>query len=159
MTDATSETFSPVIAPSKSTSDQKDNSSDSSRKSRKKSAGKAKGKKIVAGLLKRVINPVHLYRAAKLQHGRKKHRHAYDDAQLALYAKVLPSDFLHFGYFDDPTRQPEDVSLSEVVRGSRDTRNNCSTCWVIRQLPCLTSAAEWAGSAGCSRRGGILPLR
>jgi hypothetical protein len=29
---------------------------------------------------------------------------------------MIPSDFLHYGYFDDPLRRPEDISLGEVTR-------------------------------------------
>ena len=68
-------------------------------------------------LLGRAINPVQWVRAINLHRSRKAHRHAFDDAQLALYAKFLPSDFLHYGYFDDPTLKPEDMSLSDVARG------------------------------------------
>jgi cyclopropane fatty-acyl-phospholipid synthase-like methyltransferase len=66
--------------------------------------------------LGRVIHPGHLYKAARLQIARKAHRHTYDDAQLALYSQMLPSEFLHYGYFEDPARRPEDISLSDVAR-------------------------------------------
>jgi cyclopropane fatty-acyl-phospholipid synthase-like methyltransferase len=66
--------------------------------------------------LGRAVNPVQWVTAIRLQRGRKAHRHTYDDAQLALYAKILPSDFLHYGYFDDPQMRPEDMSLSDVAR-------------------------------------------
>jgi cyclopropane fatty-acyl-phospholipid synthase-like methyltransferase len=66
--------------------------------------------------LGRALSPGHLVKAARLQKSRKAHRHTYDDAQLALYSQILPSDFLHYGYFDDPTRRPEDISLSDVTR-------------------------------------------
>lgn len=77
---------------------------------------KIKGWTVVARLLRRLLNPWHLIRAARLQMGRKAHRHSFDDAQLALYAQVLPDGFLHFGYFDDPLRRPEDIGLSEIGR-------------------------------------------
>ena len=66
--------------------------------------------------LGRALSPGHLVKAARLQKGRKAHRHTYDDAQLALYSQILPSDFLHYGYFDDPSRRPEEISLSDVTR-------------------------------------------
>jgi 2-polyprenyl-3-methyl-5-hydroxy-6-metoxy-1,4-benzoquinol methylase len=77
---------------------------------------KARGGAIAKALLGRVVNPKHVTRAIKLHWTRRSHRHTFDDAQLALYARILPSDFLHFGYFDDPQRQPEDISLAEVSR-------------------------------------------
>ena len=66
--------------------------------------------------LGRALSPKQLVHAAKLQMNRKSHRHTYDDAQLALYAQMLPSDFLHYGYFDDVDRKPEDITLSDVTR-------------------------------------------
>jgi cyclopropane fatty-acyl-phospholipid synthase-like methyltransferase len=64
----------------------------------------------------RAINPAQWVKAVRLQRGRKAHRHTFDDAQLALYAKILPSDFLHYGYFDDPQVRPEEMSLADVAR-------------------------------------------
>ena len=68
-------------------------------------------RKLKAGTLARAFlgtaaNPAELWRAAKLHLTRKACRHASDDAQLALYARVLPTGFLHFGYFDDPDQRP-----------------------------------------------------
>jgi 2-polyprenyl-3-methyl-5-hydroxy-6-metoxy-1,4-benzoquinol methylase len=77
---------------------------------------KLKWTAFAGSFLGRVLHPGHLWRAVRLQRGRKAHRHTYDDAQLALYSQILPSDFLHYGYFDDPTRRPEEISLSDVTR-------------------------------------------
>ena len=74
------------------------------------------GGAIAKGFFTRTLHPGHLVRAAKLQVERKAHRHTFDDAQLALYAKVLPSEFLHFGYFDDAGVLPENMSLSCVTK-------------------------------------------
>lgn len=63
----------------------------------------------------RVVHPGHLLRAAKLHRGRRRSKRAYDDAQLAVLAQLVPGGFLHYGYFDDPARRPEDVSLAEVA--------------------------------------------
>jgi cyclopropane fatty-acyl-phospholipid synthase-like methyltransferase len=78
--------------------------------SRKLSAGA-----VARGLASRIGNPRHLYQAIRLQLSRKALRHAQDDAQLALYAQVLPSSFLHFGYFHDPTKPPDEIALSELA--------------------------------------------
>ena len=63
----------------------------------------------------RVLHPRHLAAAFRLQRGRKKSKRAHDDAQLALLAQLVPGGFLHYGYFDDPGRRPEAVSLSEMA--------------------------------------------
>jgi cyclopropane fatty-acyl-phospholipid synthase-like methyltransferase len=69
--------------------------------------------------LSRAVNPLQWLRAIGLQRGRKANRHLFDDAQLALYAKILPSDFLHYGYFDDTQLRPEDMSLAGIGQAQR----------------------------------------
>src|SRR6266496_6600358 len=78
------------------------------------SKGSGNGRKLSGGalassLLRKVLNPAEVGRAIRMQVQRKAHKHACDDAQLALYSQILPSDFLHFCYFDDPARDPRDI--------------------------------------------------
>lgn len=85
---------------------------------------KPKPKKISAGnvigaFLRRAINPLQLWRAISLQWNRKAHHHTYDDAQLALYSKMLPGEFLHFGYFDQTDILPEETRLADITRAQQ----------------------------------------
>ena len=80
---------------------------------------KTTGRDILLALLGRVLNPLDLFRALRLQWNRKAHKHAYDDAQLALYSKILPGDFLHFGYFDQPDVPPEEMRLADITRAQQ----------------------------------------
>ncbi len=73
-----------------------------------------KAGKMIGSVLKRVIYPQHLWRVIQLQRGKKKIKQAYDDPQLKLYSEILPGDFLHYGYFDDPKIQPQDISLNDI---------------------------------------------
>ncbi len=41
---------------------------------------------------------------------------AHSDAQLQLYHRMLPGDFLHYGYFDDPEVSPERISFDDLRR-------------------------------------------
>jgi cyclopropane fatty-acyl-phospholipid synthase-like methyltransferase len=63
---------------------------------------------------KRVAHPRHtiewLKRLRKKPHAAK----SADDAQLKLYAEILPGDFLNYGYFDDPDIAPEKLSLHDI---------------------------------------------
>ena len=77
---------------------------------------KLTGKALARGLFRKVLNPAEVGKAIRKQIQRKAHKHAYDDAQLALYSQILPSDFLHFGYFDDPAKDPRDISLNDITR-------------------------------------------
>ncbi len=74
---------------------------------------------VVASVGSRIINPAHLLRAVRLQWARKREKRVYQDAQLALVAEFLPGGFLHYGYFDDPNLQPEDISLSDILAAQR----------------------------------------
>ena len=76
---------------------------------------------ILSPLLKKLLNPIAVYRIIKLQRNRKKVERVRDDAQLKLYSQILKGDFLHYGYFDDPTIKPEDISLT--VPGGKVTAN------------------------------------
>ena len=77
---------------------------------------KINGRTLATSLMGRTFHPAHLWRAGVLHRRRKANRHAFDDTRLALYARLLPSDFLHYGYFDDPARAPESISLEDLAR-------------------------------------------
>ncbi len=77
---------------------------------------KIDGRKLATSVLGRTFHPGHLWRAIGLHRARKANRRAFDDTRLALYARLLPSDFLHYGYFEDPARLPESISLEDVAR-------------------------------------------
>ena len=78
---------------------------------RKISAGSLAG-----GVASRLFWPGHLWTAISLHRQRKANRRKFDDTRLALYSQILPSDFLHYGFFDDVTHQPEEISLHDITR-------------------------------------------
>lgn len=67
-------------------------------------------------VLKKVLYPQHLYQVIKYQRNKNKTQRVYDDAQLKLYARILPGDFLHYGYFTDVNIQPQDISLNAIYK-------------------------------------------
>jgi cyclopropane fatty-acyl-phospholipid synthase-like methyltransferase len=67
-------------------------------------------------LLHKFWKPQHLWKIYRLQKNRKKNQHVYDDAQLKLYHKIMPGDFLHYGYFVDPAIEPAEISLAQFYR-------------------------------------------
>jgi cyclopropane fatty-acyl-phospholipid synthase-like methyltransferase len=75
---------------------------------------------IVGSIVKRFLYPHHLYRVIKLQRNRKKVERVYDDAQLKLYSELLPKDFLHYGYFEDPNINPLDISINHLYKAQED---------------------------------------
>ena len=74
---------------------------------------------VFRAFLGRVFNPRDLWTATQLWWNRKAHRHTYDNAQLALYSRILPGDFLHFGYFDQTDLLPEETRLADVTRAQQ----------------------------------------
>ncbi len=80
---------------------------------------KIKAGNVIGAFVRRAINPVQLWRAISLQWNRKAHHHTYDDAQLALYSKMLPGEFLHFGYFDQTDILPEETRLADITRAQQ----------------------------------------
>ncbi|HZS49698.1 MAG TPA: hypothetical protein VFA54_02480, partial [Bryobacterales bacterium] len=63
----------------------------------KRNDRKISARAVVGSLAGKLLNPGQLSQAARLQLRHKVHRHSLEDAQLALYSRILPSDFLHLG--------------------------------------------------------------
>ena len=79
---------------------------------------------IASGIVTRFIFPHHLWRVIRLQWNRKKVNRTYDDAQMKLYHQLLPGDFLHYGYFDDPLIKPQDISLNMLYEAQEQYGQN-----------------------------------
>jgi len=69
---------------------------------------------IASTIIKRLFLPPHIFRVIKLQRNRKKHDRSADDAQLKLYHDILPGDYLHYGYFENPDIHPLDMSFRMI---------------------------------------------
>jgi cyclopropane fatty-acyl-phospholipid synthase-like methyltransferase len=63
---------------------------------------------------KRVAHPRHTIEWLKRLRKKPREAKSADDAQLKLYAEILPGDFLNYGYFDDPDIAPEKLSLHDI---------------------------------------------
>ena len=75
---------------------------------------------ILSNIVKRFLYPQHLFRVIQLQRNRKKKERVFDDAQLKLYARLLPGDFLHYGYFEDIDIRPEAISLNHIYQAQEN---------------------------------------
>lgn len=77
------------------------------------------GSWILAQILGRAFLPHH---AAGWIRRIRRHRRVptvHANAQLKLYNRILPGDFLHYGYFDDPDTPPETISFDAFHRAQR----------------------------------------
>lgn len=76
----------------------------------KKITAKWVGKQVA----KKLIHPRRFFHFLRLLKKTKRPGRAFNDAQLKLYSQVLPSGFLHYGHFEDPTVIPEKISLYDI---------------------------------------------
>ena len=104
---------------------------------------------IFSKIIKRFIYPQHLYRVIQLQRNRKKVQRVYDDAQLKLYSQLLPKDFLHYGYFQNPDIHPHDISINHLYQAQEDYG------WQIVNL--VTDVENPVLDIGCGM-GGLIAL-
>lgn len=65
-------------------------------------------------VLKTFLNPFKLWKAYRYQKNSPKYDKSKSDTELFLYSKILNSDMLHFGYFDDINKEPDTISLRDV---------------------------------------------
>lgn len=71
---------------------------------------------VATQVAKKLIYPRRLLKLLRLATKSKRPHKAVDDVQLKLYSQILPGDFLHYGYFDDPSIAPEALSLYDIQR-------------------------------------------
>src|SRR5947209_3019510 len=109
-------------------------------------------------LLGRVFDPRELLAAARLHAGRKANRRSFDDSQLALYSKFLSNEFLHYGYFEDSTVQPEDISLAELGRAQTRYAELLLELVQGRSMPVLDVGCGMGGLSRMLRDRGFSPV-
>lgn len=104
---------------------------------------------ILSNIIKRFVYPQHLFHVIQLQRNRKKVERVYDDAQLKLYSQLLPKDFLHYGYFENPNIDPHDISINHLYKAQEDYG------WQIVNL--ITDLENPVLDIGCGM-GGLIAL-
>ena len=106
----------------------------------------------------RLVQPRHLFRAASLQRNRKRTKRAYEDAQLALFAQILPTGFLHYGYFDDPATRPSEMSIADVHRAQQRYAELLLEHAHDRSGPALDVGCGMGGLCTMLRERGFAPI-
>lgn len=69
-----------------------------------------------------------------------------DDLELALYAAIFGNNFLHYGYFKEPPKDPESISLADVKKAMVDYAD-----LILERVPAGATALD----LGCGM-GGLL---
>ena len=76
--------------------------------------GLIKSSNVKGKLAKKLLRPNNFLKFVKLLGTSANHQRVNDDAQLKLYSKILPNEFLHYGYFDDPNVNSENLSFKDL---------------------------------------------
>ncbi|HEB30765.1 MAG TPA: class I SAM-dependent methyltransferase [Spirochaetes bacterium] len=80
-------------------------------------------KNLVKGIVKKLINPVSLFKLLRIQRQKKKRKSVFVDKDLQLLSQLAPGGFLHYPYFPDPDIDPEDISMSDIREGGTNYTN------------------------------------
>ena len=76
------------------------------------------------------------------------------NAQLLLYNRMLPGDFLHYGYFDDPEVPPERVSFDDLHRAQLRYAEKLAGLIDLPDQPVLDAGSGMGGMLGLLRSAG-----
>ncbi len=82
-----------------------------------------KVKNLVKGIVKKLINPVTLFKLFRIQRQKKKRKRVFIDKNLQLLSQLAPGGFLHYPYFSDPDINPENISMSDIMEGGTNYTN------------------------------------
>ncbi|MFQ6022735.1 MAG: methyltransferase domain-containing protein [Acidiferrobacterales bacterium] len=75
---------------------------------------KISAKRATVQVAKKFVHPSKFLQLLRLARKSKHSPRAIDDPQLRVYSQILAGDFLHLGYFDDPSIAPEALSLHDI---------------------------------------------
>ena len=78
----------------------------------------------------------------------------HGNAQLQLYSRMLPGDFLHYGYFDDPDTPAEEISFADLQRAQLRYAQELIGRIGPPDLPVLDAGSGMGGMLGLLRSAG-----
>ena len=109
---------------------------------------------ILRQILGRALLPHHMVRwiRRRMVHRRVPTVHA--NAQLRLYNRMLPGDFLHYGYFDDPDVAPERISFHDLHRAQLRYAEQVIGLIDDADRPVLDAGSGMGGMLGMLRSAG-----
>lgn len=106
-------------------------------------------------VLKTFLNPVKLWKAYRYHKNSPRYDKSKSDTELFLYSKILNSDMLHFGYFDDINKEPETISIKDV----EDAQIRYSEVMIEHikdtEAPVLDVGCGMGGLSGLMRKKGL----
>lgn len=112
------------------------------------------GVRIVGRLLGRALLPHHVVRLVRRRMMRRRVPTVHGDARLRLYHRMLPGDFLHYGYFDDPEVAPERISFDDLRRAQLRYAEKLLELIDDPDRPVLDAGSGMGGMLGLLRSAG-----
>ncbi len=93
------------------------------------------------------LNPVKWIRAIHYHKKQKPFQKAGHDLELSLYSKILRNDMLHWGYFEDPNINPEEISLKTFSDAQIKYAENIAQLLGRKDQPVLDVGCGMGGNA------------
>jgi len=69
---------------------------------------------MIKKLIRKILWFPNLWRAYRVSKSKKSISRAGEDPQLKLYDQILKTGFLHYGYFDDPEKAADKISMDDI---------------------------------------------
>jgi len=112
------------------------------------------GSWILGQLLGRALLPHHVVRWIRRRMMRRRVPTVHANAQLLLYNRMLPGDFLHYGCFDDPEVAPERISFDDLHRAQLRHAEKLVDLIDDPDRPVLDAGSGMGGMLGLLRSAG-----
>ena len=71
---------------------------------------------LMSSIVKNFLNPVKIIKAICFHKKQKKYRRSGSDLELMFYSRILKSDMLHLGYFEDTEIEQENISINDIEK-------------------------------------------
>ncbi len=119
---------------------------------------KISAKLLFKKVLLKLLSPKSLRHPINLSRNKKKKKRPHVDVTLKLFSKILPGDFLHYGYFEDVDRSPEDISINDMARAQVDYAGLLINKIKDKDSPVLDVGCGMGGLIGLLLSQGFAPV-
>lgn len=92
-----------------------------------------------------LLNPIKWIKAGQYKRRQPAYERARKDLELQLYSKILNSDMLHYGYFDNPEVDPLSISIRDVEKAQKRYAEVIAEKVENRDLPVLDVGCGMGG--------------
>lgn len=120
--------------------------------------GRLRASVIIKDILTRALAPSHALNWLDRVRRHKRSPTVLGNTQLNLYSQILPGDFLHYGYFDDASVEPEAVSLQAVEQAQLRYAEKILELIQMPDAPVLDVGCGMGGLLGLLRDRGHDPV-